>query len=129
MADLDITVKAKDEASKTLNGINSSTKTLTKAFKVMGGILSVGILAKGIQKMLSNVTDLGDQFDKMAKRTGETTEFLSSMAHVAELAGTNIQTLEGGFRRAQRTISDAKSVATVPSLKTTCITEKSSISW
>jgi len=50
---------------------------------------------------------MGDAMGKMSKRTGFSTEALSELSFAAQQSGTTIETLEGGVRKMQRTISDA----------------------
>jgi len=50
---------------------------------------------------------MGDNLQKMSKRTGFTTEALSELGHVADIGGTSIDALESGLRRMQRTVYDA----------------------
>jgi len=49
----------------------------------------------------------GDVFHKMAIRTGLSAEALSELGYAAELSGADLETLEKGLRRMQRTITDA----------------------
>lgn len=50
---------------------------------------------------------MGDTVQKMAKRTGLSTEALSELSFAAEQSGTDLESLENGLRRMQRTIGDA----------------------
>ena len=50
----------------------------------------------------------GDQLNKMAVRTGVSTEALSQLGFAAEQSGSNIETLEAGFRGMARFIDGAE---------------------
>jgi len=52
-------------------------------------------------------TDMGDSLDEMSARTGVSVETLSELGYAAELAGGDLETLEAGLRKMQRTIGDA----------------------
>jgi len=69
--------------------------------------LSAAVLTPlvGSAKLFSN---MGDAVAKMARRTGFSVENLSELGFAAELSGTNVETLENGIRRMQRTITDAQ---------------------
>ncbi len=52
-------------------------------------------------------TDMGDSLDEMSARTGVSVETLSELGYAAELAGADLEALEAGLRKMQRTIGDA----------------------
>ncbi len=100
---LNILIKAKDLYSKEL------TK-MQRSFKVSGAAIAGSMLAVGgiLAKITKDTAALGDQFQKMAIRTNVSTQTLSEMAHVAELAGTSIQTVEKGIFRMSKVANDAE---------------------
>lgn len=51
--------------------------------------------------------DMGDSLDEMSSRTGVSVETLSELGFAAELAGADMETLETGIRKMQKTISEA----------------------
>ena len=51
-------------------------------------------------------TKVGDQLDKMSKRTGFSVEALSELRFAAEQSGGNLELLEKGIRSMQRSIND-----------------------
>jgi len=51
--------------------------------------------------------DMGDSLDEMSARTGVGVETLSELGFAAELAGADMETLETGIRKMQKTISEA----------------------
>ena len=50
---------------------------------------------------------MGDAVAKMSRRTGVGVEALSELGYAAELSGTDMESLENGLRRMQRTVYDA----------------------
>ncbi|MCP4570699.1 MAG: phage tail tape measure protein, partial [FCB group bacterium] len=60
--------------------------------------------AKGAAEQVAN---LGDKFDKMSLRTGETATELQGLSHAATLSGTNLGTMEAGIRRLQNATLEA----------------------
>src|SRR5690606_38248211 len=72
---------------------------------VSGPIAAVGA---GIFALVSKTAEAGDEVQKMALRTGFSTEALSEYKHAAELSGTSLDSLERGVKRMQRTLLDAE---------------------
>jgi len=70
----------------------------------MGKTLAPATAALGA--MMWEATRTGDQFHKMAIRTGESAEELSALAHAADLSGSNIATVEKGLRYIQAAAVD-----------------------
>lgn len=50
---------------------------------------------------------MGDELDKMSRRTGVSVESLSELGHAAKLAGTDLNTVEAALRRSQRVVGQA----------------------
>jgi TP901 family phage tail tape measure protein len=57
--------------------------------------------------IVTKTANIGDQFDKMSKRTGVAVEDLSALSYAAEISGTNIETVENGLRMLASNIKDA----------------------
>src|SRR5690606_18377110 len=72
---------------------------------VSGPIAAVGA---GIFALVSKTAEAGDEVQKMALRTGFSTEALSEYKHAAELSGTSLDSLERGVKRMQKTLLDAE---------------------
>src|SRR6056297_299235 len=77
--------------------------TMTKF--VTGPILGATAALYGIAQKTANA---GDEIQKMALRTGFSTEALSEFKHAAEISGTSIDSMEKGVKRMQRTLFDAE---------------------
>jgi len=110
MAKAEIVITAKDKYSKSLNkfqsGINGITKSLGKMSAVLGGIGAAGLIGS-LTTVTMKAAKVGDQFQKMSLRTGASTEFLSEMAHAAQISGTSIEQIEVGLKRLARVQNDA----------------------
>ena len=50
----------------------------------------------------------GDALEKMSRRTGVSTEALSELGYAAELSGADLETLEVGIRKMQKTLKEAQ---------------------
>jgi hypothetical protein len=76
--------------------------------KKVGATLFVGIIAAaaGVAAAFKKITERGDKFGKMAKRTGIAAEELQRLDHAAELTGGSIDELEKGMKRMARVIRD-----------------------
>ncbi|XZE33709.1 hypothetical protein SH501x_004504 [Pirellulaceae bacterium SH501] len=95
-------LKGLADAQKRLQAFGSATRSL--GFQVMG--VGTGMLAPllGSAKIFS---DSGDQIQKMAIRTGISTEALSTLGFAAEQSGSNLESLEAGIIKMQRSLVDA----------------------
>lgn len=100
--------------SKLVRGLKAAQAKL-KAFgasvraagtKMMGLGAAVAAPLAGAAKVFS---DMGDQIAKMSARTGISVESLSELAYAAELSGTNLEGLEIGVRKMQKTLVNAAS--------------------
>jgi len=72
---------------------------------VTGPIMAAGA---GIFALAQKTANAGDVIQKMALRTGFSTETLSEYKHAAELSGTSLDALEKGVKRMQKSIYDAE---------------------
>ena len=72
------------------------------------GAVAATVTAAGIFFAVKKVSQLGDQMDKMSKRTGIGTEELSRFAFAAELSGTSIESLEKAVKRMAAVILDGE---------------------
>lgn len=84
-------------------GMTGAGKTLTKF--VTGPVAAAGA---GLFAIVQKTANVGDEFQKMALRTGISTEALSELKHAAELSGTSIDTIEKGVKKMQKTLFDAE---------------------
>jgi len=103
-----------NQLGKRIGKLGNQTKRFGDQFKaVFGAQLLIKALGKATQAVKSFVASfqavakLGDDFDKLSQRVGASVEFLSQFGYVAELAGTNISSLEPAFRRLTRNMKAA----------------------
>jgi len=68
--------------------------------------IGAGITAV-LGKMVTSYATAGDEVQKMALKTGISTEALSELRHAAELSGTTLDGLGNGIKRMQRFIVEA----------------------
>jgi len=96
---LGVDTKDLDRGMRGLKGtIQKHNKAIGLAMTAMGGaILAAGALS------IKTFAAMGDEVQKMALRTGFSTEALSELRHAAELSGTSLSSLE----KASKTLSGA----------------------
>ena len=101
--EVEVVIKGTDKASGVM-------KKIGKAAKGLGiGVAAIGTAAVGMGiAAVKNFADAGDEVQKMALRTGFTTEALSELKHVAELSGSSLANMETGFKKMARFVDDAK---------------------
>jgi len=98
--------------SKLIRGLKAASAKL-KAFGSMVSGLGLKMAGMGAVMMAPLLAasrvfaSMGDSVAKMAKRTGVGVEALSELRFVASQTGTDLDTLEKGLRRMQRSVYDA----------------------
>lgn len=103
----DAYVEFKQKGAQKVTSLISRIGTNMKKMGVMAGVgaAAAGTALLGLAKSAANT---GDQFHKMALRTGASTEALSELAFAAEQSGSDIDTVERGFKGMARTILNAQ---------------------
>jgi len=93
----------------TLSKVNAQIGKAGKAMAMMGArMTAVGTtITAPIAAAAAVFSKVGDSVQKMAIRTGLSTEAVSGLAFAAEQSGTDIATLEKGIRTMQRTLDEA----------------------
>lgn len=107
-SDVVIAIKAKDEASRVLDDFSKKSgksfeairKKVGVAMTAMGGAIT-GVVGVSIKQF----AEMGDAIQKMALRTGFSTEALSELRHMTELSGASFEALNPAIRRMQRVIA------------------------
>jgi phage-related protein len=107
---LQIVLKAKDEASKTLDGFNKnigkSTNGMASFTKVLGGAV-VGVTAiatavvgagVGLFKMAENASKTGDRIDKMSQSLGMSYKGFQELDYVLGQNGMKIESMAIGMK-------------------------------
>jgi hypothetical protein len=94
---------------KTLSQVNAQIGKAGKSMAMMGAKLTaVGTaITAPIAGAAAAFASVGDAAQKMAARTGMSTEAVTGLAFAAEQSGTDMATLEKGIRTMQRTLDDA----------------------
>tara|TARA_Y100000310_G_scaffold2728_1_gene3538 strand:- start:5985 stop:7748 length:1764 start_codon:yes stop_codon:yes gene_type:complete len=109
-AELQIILKGKDKASGAINGITGNTKNMTEGFKKAGTAMTVagGLITTGLGLMVKDFVSAGDEVQKMALRTGISTESLSELKYAADLSGTSLASIEKGVKKMSTVLFDAE---------------------
>lgn len=99
------------DSTKLQNSLKKASARLKSfgatATKIGAGVAGVGLaLAAPFIKAISVFTKVGDELDKMSKRTGIAVESLSALGFAAEQSGASLAVLEKGIRTMQRSIND-----------------------
>ncbi len=92
----------KKDFDKKMTGIGASIKKHQKAIGIGMATMGAAILAAGALSV-KTFAAMGDEVQKMALRTGFSTEALSELRHAADLSGTSLSSLE----KASKTLSGA----------------------
>ena len=69
---------------------------------------AIGALVGGLAASIKSFVSTGDEIQKMATRTGFSTEALSEMRHALQISGSDIKGFENGIRRMSGFIEDSK---------------------
>ena len=93
----DLGKSIQDTGKKVGNVGKGMTKWVTGPIAAVGG---------GLFALAQKTANAGDEIQKMALRTGFSTEALSEYKHAAELSGTSLESMENGVKRMQRSIFD-----------------------
>jgi hypothetical protein len=117
MADLTVSLTANiTDFKRGLNEAQAQMKTSVGKMKEGWGDLSktlkhvtvaVTAASGAIYALAKSTANVGDQFQKLSIRTGASTEFLSEIAHAAELSDVSLSDLEVAFRKLAMTMGDA----------------------
>jgi hypothetical protein len=90
--------------------IGGLSGTITQARTALLGFgAAIGAVggAAGIVTMARNIANASDEIQKMAQRTGLSTEALSELRFAAEQSGASLNLLNPAIRRIQRTVEEA----------------------
>ena len=100
--------------NKSLNKAESRTKKFqrqaSKSLSVLkGGLIALGVgIAAFSVKAIQDYASVGDEIDKMSKRTGFSAESLSKLRFAAEQSGAELATVEKGAKRMASVLLDAE---------------------
>jgi len=96
----------KKDFDRDMKGLSGAIKRHKKAIGIamVGmGVAAIGAAAASVKAF----ADMGDEVQKMALRTGMSTEALSELRHAAEISGASLTTIEKGVKKMSKTIVDA----------------------
>ncbi|MCL2641854.1 MAG: hypothetical protein FWD53_13470 [Phycisphaerales bacterium] len=92
-------VKGLRNASKKLKAFGDSVADLGKKLAMIGTAVAAPLV--GFAKVFASGSK---ELQTLSQRTGISVEALSELGYAASISGTNMQTLEGGIKKMQRTI-------------------------
>ena len=109
MAKVDIIVGAQDQASPALRGISGQLGSLRQHARMAGmAMVAMGTaIVAGMGLAVKSWAAAGDEVQKMALRTGFTTEALSELRHAADLSGTSLMGIEKASRNLVKVVTQA----------------------
>ncbi|RLC36259.1 hypothetical protein DRH27_05505, partial [Candidatus Falkowbacteria bacterium] len=105
-----ILITAKDQSAKAFKSVNTRMAKLNRASQGLTaalGPLAAAASVVGFVSMAKGALEAADEIQKMSKRLDISTEALSQYRHVAELSGTNFESMAKGIAKSQRAIADA----------------------
>lgn len=110
--DKELSLIISGDSTKLKNALGEAGSQVTKFSEKIGDIgkkmtIVGGIVTGAFAMIVKKTADAGDQFDKMALRTGESVENLSSLGHACNITGTSIEGLETGIKFLTKGMDDA----------------------
>ncbi len=108
-AELQILLKGKDEASKSMEGVGKSTDAMAKKFTAAGAVMTAAgaAILGSLGLVIRDFTAAGDEVQKMALRTGFGTEALSELKFAAQISGASLTDIEKATKRQAKALTDA----------------------
>ena len=116
----DLVVKIAADITELRRGLKESVKsTKTASQRMKKAIASIGTPLRRVAKLTAGLTlgfgyfakrviNTGDRIGKLSARLKVSTEFLSEYGHVADLAGTSLESVAKGVQFMQKAIGEAK---------------------
>jgi len=104
--------ETKDAAQKMEKSVGKAGNSIVASFKKMSGgaKLFAGVVASAtvvsLGNMIKRTIEAQDRIGKLSLRLGESTEFLSEMAFVAERSGVSVETMNMAIQRANRRLAE-----------------------
>ncbi len=95
-------VRGLNVASSKLKAFGQSISGLGLKLTAVGAGIVTPILAA-----VKDFAEFGDSLEKMSRRTGVSAEALSEIGYAAQQSGTDLEDVETGLRRMQRTVVEA----------------------
>lgn len=106
--ELSIVVKAKDDASRALTGINGKIQQMSKQLRMAGIAMTAvgGAITAALGMSIKSFAKAGDEVHKMALRTGFATETLSELKHALEISGASLSAVDKASKTMSKAIAD-----------------------
>ena len=99
-------ITAEDKTKRAFNSVQGRLKGMSKGVKTLAfglaGLVGVG----GFGALIKGAIDAGDRINKLSIKTGASTEFLSEMRGVTELAGVGFEQFTTSLTKMQRSIEE-----------------------
>lgn len=111
MAEAQVVIRAKDEASPAFKRVTDSARSLeTKVNSIRFGGFGIAVTAivGALGAMTKSAIDSADDLAKMSQRVGVSVESLSTLRFAAQLADTNLESLAGGLKKLSVNMADAQ---------------------
>lgn len=98
-----------DQLTKGLRAAEQRLKAFGEGLRSIGTKLAAigGAALTALFGTAKTFADMGDALDEVSARTGVSVETLSEWGFAAELAGADLETLEAGIRKMQKTIAES----------------------
>jgi len=109
---VDITAKDNklvQSLGKAQSKVEKSAATMSKKLAGIGKGMAIagGVITAAFGAIVMKTTKLGDQLDKMSKRTNVSVEQLSALGYAAKISGADLDTVEKSLRFLARGMNDA----------------------
>ncbi|NVM23844.1 MAG: phage tail tape measure protein, partial [Desulfobacterales bacterium] len=94
--------------TKSTNSISQRFKAMAPGIQKIGKTMTIagGVITGALAACLYKAVAVGDELDKMSKRTGVAVEELSALKYAAEISGTELGTVENSLRFLARAMDD-----------------------
>jgi hypothetical protein len=108
-SEVQILIKAKDEASKSLDAINNRIGGMSKQCRAAGiAMVAAGTaITATVGMSVKAFAKAGDEVQKMALRTGFATETLSELRYALSICGSDLSAMDTATRRMSQAIVQA----------------------
>lgn len=100
--------KFESSTKRHLGGVQKAFKGIESTVIKLGGAFATYLGARALYGSIKGAVDLGDQIQKLALRTGATTEELSQMRYVVERGGSSLDAYANALRGIQQSTSQAQ---------------------
>lgn len=106
-SNMTIAINAVDKASQNIERVSGSLDKLDDSVVKAGKAMALGLAAAGTAAIgfatnaVMQFSEVGDEVEKMSKRTGLSAEAVSALRVAADMGGTSIETMETAVKKMQ----------------------------